>query len=127
MPFCFYYWIWTGKYRFERLSKMENLCVLVPLFRSSLFRMVPFFLYFNLPRQPPEVFCKKKCFQKFRRFHRKTPVLESLSLFLIKLQACNFIKKRLQNRCFPVKSAKFLRTRLLLNFSGILRSYMKQY
>ena len=25
-------------------------------------------------------------------------------------QACNFIKKRLQHRCFPVKLAKFLRT-----------------
>ena len=26
------------------------------------------------------------------------------------LKACNFVKKRLQNRCFPVKHAKFLRT-----------------
>ena len=26
---------------------------------------------------------------------------------------CNFIKKRLQNRCFPVKFAKFLRTSFL--------------
>ena len=26
------------------------------------------------------------------------------------LQACNFIKKRLQHRCFPLKFAKFLRT-----------------
>ena len=37
------------------------------------------------------------------------------SLFLIKLQAlspqvCNFIKKRLQHRCFPMKFGKFLRT-----------------
>ena len=34
------------------------------------------------------------------------------SLFLIKFQgqACNFIKKRLQNRCFPVKFAKCLNT-----------------
>ena len=32
------------------------------------------------------------------------------SLFLIKLQvlACDFIKKRLQHRCFPVTIAKFL-------------------
>ena len=29
------------------------------------------------------------------------------SLFLIKLTACNFIKKRLQHRCFPVNIAKF--------------------
>ena len=26
------------------------------------------------------------------------------------LQACNFVKRRLQHRCFPVKFAKFLRT-----------------
>ena len=26
------------------------------------------------------------------------------------LKACNFIKKRLQHRCFPVKFAKFFRT-----------------
>ena len=36
------------------------------------------------------------------------------SLFLISLQdfrpACNFIKKRLLHRCFPVKFGKFLRT-----------------
>ena len=32
------------------------------------------------------------------------------SLFLIKLQACNFIKKRPQYRCFPVNIVKFLRT-----------------
>ena len=38
------------------------------------------------------------------------------SLFLIKLQAfqaCNFIKKRLQHRCFPMKFAKFIRTPFL--------------
>ena len=26
------------------------------------------------------------------------------------LKACNFVKKRLQHRCFPVKFAKILRT-----------------
>ena len=40
------------------------------------------------------------------------------SLFFIKLQACNFIKKRLQHRCFPVKSAKFFKTLFLQNTSG---------
>ena len=28
-------------------------------------------------------------------------------------KACNFMKKRLQDRCFPVKTAKFLRTPFL--------------
>ena len=30
-------------------------------------------------------------------------------------QACNFIKKRLQHKCFPVNIAKFLRTPILWN------------
>ena len=30
-------------------------------------------------------------------------------------QACNLIKKSLQHRCFPVKSATFLRTPILKN------------
>ena len=34
------------------------------------------------------------------------------------LQACNFLKKRLQNRCFPVNIAKFLRAPFLQNTSG---------
>ena len=40
--------------------------------------------------------------------------------FLIKLQTCNFIKKRLWPRCFPVSFVKFLRTPFLQNTSGRL-------
>ena len=40
----------------------------------------------------------------------KTPVLESLFNKYAGLKACNFIKKRLQHRFFPVKFAKILRT-----------------
>ena len=32
-----------------------------------------------------------------------------------KLQACNFIKKRLEHKCFPEKFAKYLRTPILKN------------
>ena len=39
------------------------------------------------------------------------------SPFLIKLQVCNFIKKSLQHRYFPVKFVKFLRTPFLQNTS----------
>ena len=41
---------------------------------------------------------------KFREFHWKAPV--------------TFVKKRLQHRCFPVNSAKLLRTLLLQNTSA---------
>ena len=32
----------------------------------------------NNQKQPPEVFCKKRCSQKFRKIHSKTPVPEYL-------------------------------------------------
>ena len=40
---------------------------------------------------------------------------ESLFNKVAVLRTCNFIKKRLQHRCFPVKFAKFLRTTNLKN------------
>ena len=59
------------------------------------------------------------------------------SLFLIKvagLEACNFIKKRLQDRCFPVNIVKFLRIpirksycdRLLLSIKTFLHTLPRQ-
>ena len=55
-------------------------------------------------KQPPELFRRKKCSLKFRKFYRKTPVLESL-----------FNNKRLQHWRFPVRFPKVLRTRILKN------------
>ena len=63
---------------------------------------------FDAQKQPPEAFCKKGCSWKFDKFHRKTPVLESL---FDKVAGLNFIKKRLQRRCFPVKFAKIFQGR----------------
>ena len=40
----------------------------------------------------------------------KTPVLESLFNTVAGLEACDFIKKIFQHRCFPVNNAKLLRT-----------------
>ena len=40
-----------------------------------------------------------------------------LESFLIKLQACKFIEKRLEHRCFPLLVRKFLRTPILKNIS----------
>ena len=42
-------------------------------------------------------------------------MLESLLDKVAGLRACNFIKKRLQQRCFPMKFAEFLRTPILKN------------
>ena len=35
-------------------------------------------------------------------------------------QACNFIKKRLQHRCFPMKFIKFFRALFLQNISTLV-------
>ena len=40
-------------------------------------------------------------------------MLESLFIKIAGVQACSFIKKRLEHRCFPVNTAKFLRTAIL--------------
>ena len=50
-------------------------------------------------KQPPEEFFKKRCFQKFRKIHRKTPAPESLFSF-------NFIKKETQRQVFSCEFCK---------------------
>ena len=50
----------------------------------------------------PEVFYKKSCSKNFCNIHRKTPVVDSLFNKVTGLKACNWIKKRLQLRYFPV-------------------------
>ena len=47
--------------------------------------------------------------QKFRNTHRKIPMLESLLIKVVDLKLCNFTKKSLQYRYFPVDIAKFSR------------------
>ena len=75
-----------------------------------------------LQKQPPEVFYKNSSPEKFRNISRKTPVSESLfnkvaGHKVAGLKVCNFLKKRLQQRCFRVNIAKFLRTLILKNIS----------
>ena len=68
-------------------------------------------------------------------YHKQPPgslkkaVLENFAVFtgnclywcLFQAQACNFIKKILQHRCFPVNIAKFLRSPILKNICERLR------
>ena len=61
---------------------------------------------------------KNRCSWKFRNINRKTPVSESLLNKVTDFQSCNFIKKGLQHRYFPVNIAKFLRTSFLWNTFG---------
>ena len=57
----------------------------------------------------------KNCSEQFRKFHRKTAVLEFLFNKVTTLEACNIIKMSLQRRYFPVKFEKILRTATLKN------------
>ena len=56
---------------------------------------------------------EKKAFGKISPISQNTPMLESLSNKIARLQACNFIRKRLQNSWYPVNIGKFLRTLFL--------------
>ena len=56
----------------------------------------------------------------------ETPVLESLFNKAAGLQVCNFIKKRLQHRCFPVIIAKFLRIPILKNICERLLLFIQK-
>ena len=61
-------------------------------------------------KQPPVVFYKKSSSKKLCNSCRKAPALESLFNDVAGLNACNFYKKRLQHKFFPVDIVKFLRT-----------------
>ena len=96
---CFSFWTWAClfclPYRYQFfIVILENSCV-------------------GIQKQAMEVFCEKKCSKNFCKFHRKTPVLQSL--FNKDLKACNFIKEKLKHRCFPVKFVKFLETFVVKN------------
>ena len=66
----------------------------------------------------------KKGFLKI--YYNKTPALEFLFNKVAGSQACNFIKKKLQCRCFPVKFAKFLQTSILTDIYERLRLFLKE-
>ena len=52
----------------------------------------------------------KLVFLQILQIHRRTPVLKSLFNKVKGLKTCNFIKNRLQHRCFPAKFVKLLWT-----------------
>ena len=61
------------------------------------------------------------CNESQECFHKKKELFTNLDqdeeTETSSLLGCNFIKKRLQHRCFPVNIAKFLRTFILQNTS----------
>ena len=73
---------------------------------------------FNFYKQSFADVLQNKCSWKFCKLHRKTLKSESLFNKVPGLKACNFIKKRLRHRCFPVKFAKCLQYLFLQNTPG---------
>ena len=61
------------------------------------------------------MFYKKAALETFAIFTGKYLALESLFNKVAGLKACDFVKKRLQYRCYPVNTANFLRTHILKN------------
>ena len=59
--------------------------------------------------------CIRKQFLKILQDPLETPVWESILKNFADLSTCNFIKKRLQHKCFPVNVAKFLIQPILKN------------
>ena len=66
----------------------------------------------------------KKGFLKI--YYNKTPALKFLFNKVAGSQACNFIKKKLQCRCFPVKFAKFSQTSILTDIYERLLLFLKE-
>ena len=64
----------------------------------------------------PPIVCHKKT--SLRKFHRKTPVLESFFNKVAVPKHATLLKKRLWHRCFPVNFEVFLRTPFLWNTPG---------
>ena len=73
----------------------------------------------------PEMFCKKGVLRNFTKFIGK-PLSQILLLTKLQVQACNFIKKRLWHRCFPMNFVKFLRTPFLTEHIRWLASFYKE-
>ena len=48
------------------------------IWMGSFFTEIDLCMPTTIQKQPPEVFCKKRCSYKFRKIDRKTPVSESL-------------------------------------------------
>ena len=78
-------------------------------FISALYRN----FYFCVVQKQTLVLGKKSFLKIFAKVTGKKPVLESLFTTVAGLQVCNFVKKRLQQRYFPLNFAEFFRTPIL--------------
>ena len=104
-----YPWSRIGTEEVNNFHKLEAWTLL----RSCLFVIILGPMLLTHRKQCPEAICKKSFSSKFCNIHRETPVLESLFNKFVDLQACNFIKKRLQHRYFSCEYCKIFKTPIL--------------
>ena len=104
-----YWWFNKGRYVKGKKSVTSFTFPCTQLHISYYFLLTVFF-----QKQPPKRSVKKALLENFTIFTGKY-MCSSLSNTMAGLQACNFIKKRLQCRCFPANIAKLLRTSVLKN------------
>ena len=79
---------------------------------------------YKMQKQPPEVFCKKRCSYSQENNCARAPFYKVAGLRPVTL-----LKKKLLHRCFPVNFAKFLRTFFSQNTSGrlLLKMYVPEF
>ena len=81
------------------------------------------YYFFSKYITPPTLMFSWEIYEYFRSSHRifftKKAVLKNFAIFTEKLQACNFIKSRIQHRCFPLNMVKVLRTPILKNSCSV--------
>ena len=68
----------------------------------------------TVEKQPLAKFLDISSLWKFRKMHRKTPLLGSLFNKVAGLQICNLFKNKPLTHVFPVDIVKFLRTALFI-------------
>ena len=100
----------------------------------KLFSIFPYWIFFYvithldlIQKQPPEMFCKKRCSQKFHKIHKKTPVPESLFNKVAGLRPATLLKKRLWHRYFKVQPYSYERKTLELWPGKKLQSFSLMY
>ena len=76
----------------------------------------------RIAEQPPEVFCKKMCSQKFCKIHRKTPVPKSFFLKSCSPQACNFLKKETLAQVFSSESCEIYKNTFFIEHLRVTTS-----
>ena len=105
----------------------DVLSTLLLLQKGNIYKLQPKILRSISRSSCPEVFWKKKLLLKLCTEFTGKHLCWSPFNKVAGLQTCNFIKKRLKYRCFPVNFAKYLGTPISKNIYKRLLLHLKYY